>query len=281
MIKVSKLLLVTFTIGALYGSNQVDVPEPKDPERLYNLSLMYRDGNGAQKSMTRAFLLCEQAAELGHPKAQCLLGDYYWKGMWVRKDKEKAVALYTTSAIASPNKQALCKLAYAYDYGKGVRQDRQIAFSLYEQAADQGSAMAHYNLGLMYEAGEGVEQNLLMGFYEMLDAAVLGDTDAQLFVAKQCEQKDPDVAIYWYECAAANGSEKATFRLGRLYERRKKDKQAFHWYARAVMMGDEEAKPYLARVSLKLKAREKNWRDGSLRPRRVNMKRPLNKRWKK
>jgi TPR repeat protein len=43
-----------------------------------------------------------------------------------------------------------------YDKGQGVRQDHAAAASWYRKAAEQGIANAQFNLGIMYDNGEGV-----------------------------------------------------------------------------------------------------------------------------
>ena len=50
-------------------------------------------------------------------------------------------------------------LGYMYDNGEGVRQDYGQAVSWYRKAAEQGNAAAQYNLGVMYENGRGVRQD--------------------------------------------------------------------------------------------------------------------------
>ena len=46
-----------------------------------------------------------------------------------------------------------------YDKGQGVAQDSSAAMNWYRMAADQGHALAQCNLGVMYYYGEGVPQN--------------------------------------------------------------------------------------------------------------------------
>ena len=46
-----------------------------------------------------------------------------------------------------------------YYTGKGVPQDDQEAVRWYRLAAEQGFAVAQYDLGLMYDTGEGVPQD--------------------------------------------------------------------------------------------------------------------------
>ena len=50
-------------------------------------------------------------------------------------------------------------LGYAYHNGEGVPQDYSEAVKWYRRAAEQGNAGAQLNLGVMYSNGEGVPQN--------------------------------------------------------------------------------------------------------------------------
>jgi TPR repeat protein len=45
-----------------------------------------------------------------------------------------------------------------YANGKGVEQDFKEAIKWFQKAADQGFAEAQYNLGFMYDKGQGVER---------------------------------------------------------------------------------------------------------------------------
>ena len=50
-------------------------------------------------------------------------------------------------------------LGVMYDLGQGVRQDYMTAVRWYTLAAEQGHAKAQYNLGIAYDLGEGVIQD--------------------------------------------------------------------------------------------------------------------------
>ena len=69
-------------------------------------------------------------------------------------------------------------LGFMYGKGRGVPQDDKAAIRWYRLAADQGIASAQFNLGVMYATGEGVPQ----------------------------EYKK---AHMWYNISAANGNESA------------------------------------------------------------------------
>ena len=55
--------------------------------------------------------------------------------------------------------EAQFNLGYMYQNGQGVKQDYFKAFEWYQKAAEQGLAPAQYNLGVMYASGRGVRQN--------------------------------------------------------------------------------------------------------------------------
>ncbi len=77
------------------------------------------------------------------------------------------------------NAKAQYNLGVMYDNGQGVPQDYAKAVEWYRKAAEQGYADAQYNLGHMYDKGEGVTQDYAkaMGWYRK--AAEQGDADAQ------------------------------------------------------------------------------------------------------
>jgi hypothetical protein len=66
-----------------------------------------------------------------------------------------------------------------YASGQGVPQDHHEGVGWYRKAADQGDAVAQYNLGISYELGEGVSQNtrLAMAWYQK--AAAQGHVNAK------------------------------------------------------------------------------------------------------
>ena len=92
----------------------------------------------------------------------------------------------------------------------------------FRKAAEQGSAIAQYNLGFMYDAGEGVAANgaEAVKWYGM--AANQGNVDAQfnlgLMYCKGDEvPKDGIAAVKWFRLAAAQGEAKAANSLGFMY----------------------------------------------------------------
>ena len=62
-------------------------------------------------------------------------------------------------AAEQGNADAQFNLGVMYNNGQGVRQDYTQAVQWYRKAAEQGDAKAQYNLGAMYANGLGVRQN--------------------------------------------------------------------------------------------------------------------------
>ena len=65
----------------------------------------------------------------------------------------------TLQAAEQGNAQAQYNLGVMYEQGQGVRQDVAQAAQWFRKAAEQGFAEAQYNLGVMHANGLGVRQN--------------------------------------------------------------------------------------------------------------------------
>lgn len=88
-------------------------------------------------------------------------------------------------------------------------------------AAEQGLPAAQYNLGFMYERGEGVGQDYAEAAHWFRRAAEQGEVEAQnnlgvLYAAGRGVQRDFVQAYMWFELAAAGGNEKARQNRDRL-----------------------------------------------------------------
>jgi TPR repeat protein len=135
-----------------------------------------------------------------------------------------ALELFTKAADQG-HAQAQYNLGVMYENGQGVEQDFKEAVKWYQKAADQGLAYAQYNLGVMYEKGQGVEQD----FKE---------------------------AVKWYQKAADQGDAYAQYGLGFMYDNGKGVEQnnvtAYAWWNIAATNGDQDAKKGLPQVAKKM-----------------------------
>ena len=71
---------------------------------------------------------------------------------------EQAIKILKPLALKGVAK-AQYDLGIMYDIGQGVAQDYAEAIKWYRLAAEQGLAIAQYNLGVTYERGQGVAQD--------------------------------------------------------------------------------------------------------------------------
>ena len=108
-----------------------------------------------------------------------------------------------------------------YIYGRGVPRDHEQAMYWFSRAAEQGEAMAQYNIAYMHLSGLGVPQDYQQAAYWYTKAAELGHTDAQV-----------DLGVLY-----ANG-----WGVSRDYV------QAYLWWSLAADQGNHTAGDYLLRV---------------------------------
>ena len=75
---------------------------------------------------------------------------------------------------------AICCLGTKYDCGEyGLEEDVTRATELYERAAELGGKEAHFNLGVMFEAGTEVEKDTAEAFRHYEAAAMCGQVNAR------------------------------------------------------------------------------------------------------
>ena len=110
------------------------------------------------------------------------------------------------SFVVPTNLDAQYNLGLMYDNGEGVPQDYAEAVKWYRLAAEQGHAKAQYNLGLMYDNGEGVPQ-------------------------------DYAEAVKWYRLAAEQGDAAAQTNLGCMYEMAKAFFKTILWLTCGTTLG--------------------------------------------
>ncbi|MCC5945898.1 MAG: protein kinase [Bernardetiaceae bacterium] len=112
------------------------------------------------------------------------------------------------SSEVSPSAEDLFNLGYQADQSQNYRE----AFKYYKQAADMGYADAQCNLGVYYNNGTAIEQNLGIAVFWYKKAARLGEPQAQnnlgaMFENGSGTQQDFEEALKWYEKAANQGHE--------------------------------------------------------------------------
>ena len=108
-------------------------------------------------------------------------------GLAAYDGKDYATALRLWRPLADQGHPgAQYNLGSMYDFGQGVPQDYAAAVGWYRKAAEQGHTYAQNNLGVMYHNGKGVPQDYVQA-HKWYDLA------ASLYPASETEKRDTAV----------------------------------------------------------------------------------------
>ncbi len=138
---------------------------------------------------------------------------------------------------------------------KLAEKDYAAAHAIYLALANQNDAKACYNLGLMYQDGDGVTKNMDEALKWYTKSADLGYKEAQYLLAslvfqRQTQSISYPQAVTYYEQAAKQGHVKSQLNLGMLYLRGDVIAQdmpaAVKWISQAASNNNSEAQGYLA-----------------------------------
>jgi uncharacterized protein len=128
------------------------------------------------------------------------------------------------------------------DYATALREWRLLA--------EQGDALAQYNLGVLYRKGRGVPQDDVQARQWYAKAAAQGQAKAQfnlgtLYFNGEGVQKDYQQALRWFRLAADQGEALAQTKIAIMYDEGqgvpKNFVQAYKWYSLAATNGDKPA----------------------------------------
>ena len=140
---------------------------------------------------------------------------------------------------------------------KLAEKDFAAAHAIYLSLANQNDAKACYNLGLMYQDGDGVAKNLDEAVKWYTKSANLGYKEAQytlgaLVFQRQIQTISYSQAVTYYEQAAQQGHVKSQLNLGMLYFRGDVIAQdlsaAVQWLSLAASNNNSEAQGYMAQL---------------------------------
>ena len=140
------------------------------------------------------------------------------------------------------------------DFQKGLdaanRGDYATAFKEWKPLADQGDAVAQYNLGWMYNKGKGVTQDYKEALKWYRLAADQGDVVAQnnlgeMYAGGEGVIQDYKEAVKWWRLAAEGGSATSQRNLGVMYVRgegvTRDSRRAHMWFNISASQGATNA----------------------------------------
>ena len=148
---------------------------------MTNLGLLHEAGRGVAQSDSEAARWYRRAADKGHVFAMHRLALLYEAGRGVKKDDQEAVRLFRAASDKGLS-EATNWLAEKYEQGRGIPRDEGEAQRLNARAADQvrraaeqGNAVATFNLGILYRIGKGVKKSDTEAAYWVVRSLKLGD----------------------------------------------------------------------------------------------------------
>ena len=150
-----------------------------------NLGLMYYMGQGVPQDYAQAIVWYRKAADQGDANAQFNLGEMYRSAKACRRTMRRPSIWYPQGRRPGARHcagQPRLDVRQRPRRAAGLRAGRR----WYRKAADQGDAVAQFNLGSMYSKGQGVPQDYAQ-------------------------------AVVWYRKAAEAGRRHAQFNLGTMY----------------------------------------------------------------
>lgn len=154
----------------------------------------------------------EKAAEAECNAAYVRLAIQYAYGMGTEKDEKKALDYIWKAVKKDPtDADALCHLGMFYEGGIGLEASMEQALTCYRQAAEMGSAIAHFTLGMCYFSGHGVEENPETALEWVDKSAEMSCPEGQYFMGLQyylgdCVTRDLTRAVRYLKAGAENGS---------------------------------------------------------------------------
>jgi TPR repeat protein len=189
------------------------------PGAYYNLGVMAEYGWGVDRNDRDAFVWYKKAADSGYPQAFTAVADYYLYGNAGIQDTWLAEQYYTLSAKAGDT-YAADRLAYAYI--RDARTPDHIKKAMHWLKRDAESPWAQYELGWLYDTGDGVTKDAKLAARWYRRAANQGLPDALTAYADLLRTGRIDhrrnfvSAADYYRKAVAAGDGKAMFELGEM-----------------------------------------------------------------
>jgi TPR repeat protein len=186
----------------------------------FELGRLFEQGEGAYSNEKEAIAYYTQASKYQHAGAMQRLAELSASSDGAAQSVQSMEYLENLNSALRGNMLAQYNVGVFQYLGKGFEQPNHAeAAKWFAKAAEQGYAKAQYNLGTLYESGEGVAQEMAL-------------------------------ALKWYRLAAEQGDAPAQYAMGTLYRDgqgvNKNAKEARRWLQRAADQGYAPAQKALA-----------------------------------
>ena len=181
-------------------------------------NIKFWQGENPFASHAKTFKERQKRALAGDWLAQIALGDAWYKGETGKKDARLAHYWWRKSQTAyGQDSYTLYNLGVLYDSGEGVARNPQRAAQYYTAAARLNDNDARYNLAHLYHYGDGVPRSDIIAHYWLTKAAA-HERDAMTALGMLYQKSGTDDgtqmrASYWLEQAAMRGDAQAQYEL--------------------------------------------------------------------
>lgn len=125
-----------------------------------SLSMLYRDGMGVRKDLSKMFELAHAAAIMGHNDAAFTVANCFRQGEGTSINEAEAFYWYHVVATQEDNLIAIQEVAESFAKGHGVARDPKQAFEWYMKGAELDDAWSMKQLAECYRLGLGVAKDL-------------------------------------------------------------------------------------------------------------------------
>ena len=240
------------------------------------LGALYRSGfeeNETGRDLDQALIWIRKGAEKGDALAQSMLSSMLRRGEGMPVDVAKA-GEWEIKAADQGNPHGISESFASYQWDRtGDARDGSCIVEepwarkpeWFQKGADEGDAWSQYNLGEMYEFGDGVPKNPSEAFRWYQQSAALDFVLAQLKVAAAYLDgigiaQDRNEALTWNRRAADHGNAEAQYRTGQHFsddftlklfgETGTDPAEAAKWYLQAAKQGHVRAQIAFATMNL-------------------------------
>jgi uncharacterized protein len=164
------------TVDSLSFAKKLKLARAGDQEAQISIGSDYENGaNAARKDAIEAARWYREAALAGNVEAQYRLAKLLTAGApGITADPAGGFKLLESSA-AKGHAPSQNELGLRYQTGNGVKQDLKLASDWFRKGADQKYTQAQVNLGLLLVKGDGVAQDRNEAFKQFSEAAQAGD----------------------------------------------------------------------------------------------------------
>lgn len=265
--------------SAFVGFSSLEAESHED-KLQYRIGQMLYTGTGTKKDIPAAISYFEKSAKLGNVNAQYLLGKLwletgtgnpmqavawiektadggnasaqytlaklYHDGIYVEKDMQKALKLFTLSA-EQKNEYAAYQLGKLYLRNEEIPKDITTAVKCLTFSSDLGNQFAQYALAKLYLAGEDVQKNISKAIKLFALSAEQKNEYAEyqlgkLYLSVEDVPKDVEAAIRWLTASAEQGNQFAQYALGKLYffdgDIPRDKEKSLHWLTASAAQGN-------------------------------------------